>query len=143
MIPFRDTIGDPGPVRGTLALLVLEVVAWALGPFDGSVWALLLALAGTWLFGSPLERRLGTARFAAIVVALVLISGLLAALIDGDGVVLLYPLGAVLGLGLVLVATVPHARILVLGPIPFAAGLYEVPAWIVLGIWVVLAWLAA
>ena len=143
MIPFRDTLGDPGPVRGTLALLVLEVVAWALGPFDGSVWALLLALAGTWLFGSPLERRLGTGRFAAITVALVLVTGLIAALIDGEGAFVLYPLGAVLGLGLVLVATIPRARILVLSPSPFAAGLYEVPAWIVLVIWTVLAWLAA
>ena len=143
MIPFRDTIGDPGPVRGTFVLLVLEVAAWALGPFDGSIWALLLVLAGTWLFGSPLERRLDTARFAAIVVSLVLVTGLLAALIDGDGAFSLYPLAAVLGLGLVLVATIPRARILVLGPIPFAAGLYEVPAWVVLGIWVVLAWLAA
>jgi len=143
LIPFRDTIGDPGPVRGTLVLLVLEVAAWALGPFDGSIWALLLVLAGTWLFGSPLERRLDTARFAAIVVSLVLVTGLLAALIDGDGAFSLYPLAAVLGLGLVLVATIPRARILVLSPIPFAAGLYEVPAWVVLGIWVVLAWLAA
>ena len=143
MIPFRDTIGDPGPVRGTLTLLVLEVVAWALGPLDGSIWVLLLALAGTWLFGSPLERRLGTGRFAAITVALVLVTGLIAALIDGDRVFTPYPLGAVLGLGLVLVATIPRARILVLSPIPFAAGLYEVPAWIVLVIWTVLAWLAA
>ena len=143
MIPFRDTIGDPGPVRGTLTLLVLEVVAWALGPLDGSIWVLLLALAGTWLFGSPLERRLGTGRFAAITVALVLVTGLIAALIDGEGAFVLYPLGAVLGLGLVLVATIPRARILVLSPIPFAAGLYEVPAWIVLVIWTVLAWLAA
>ena len=143
MIPFRDTIGDPGPVRGTLVLLVLEAAAWALGLFEGSIWVLLLALAGTWLFGSPLERRLDTARFTAVVVALILVSGLIAALIDGDGVFVLCPLGAVLGLGLVLVATIPRARILVLGPIPFAAGLYEVPAWIVLGIWTVLAWLAA
>lgn len=143
MIPFRDTIGDPGPVRGTLVLLLLELAGWALGLLDGSIWVLLLALAGTWLFGSPLERRLDTARFAAVVVALVLVAGLVAALIDGDGAFVLYPLGAVLGLGLVLVATIPRARILFLSPIPFAMGFYEVPAWAVLAGWAVLAWLAA
>lgn len=143
MIPVRDTIGELGPVRGTLVLLMLEVAAWALELFEGSVWVLLLVLAGTWLFGSPLERRLGTARFAAVIVALILLSGLLASLIDDDGTFILYPLGAVLGLGLALVGLVPRARILILSPIPLAMGFYETPAWILLVVWVVLAWLAA
>jgi len=142
LIPVRDTIGDLGPVRGTLALLVIEVAAFAFDLFDGSFWVLLLVLAGTWLFGSPLERRFGTARFLGLAVLLAAISGLVAALIDGDGPFLLYPPGAVFGLGLALVALIPHGRILVVSPIPFAMGFYEVPTWIVLAIWTVLAWLA-
>lgn len=143
MIPIRDTIGDLGPVRATLALLLLEVLAWAFGLFDGSFLVLLLTLLGTWLFGSPIERRLGTGRFLLAVAALVGIAGLVAGLIDGETTFILYPLGAVLGLGLLLVALIPHGRILVLSPIPFAMGFYEVPTWIVLAIWTVLAWLAA
>ena len=143
MIPIRDTIGDLGPVRATLALLLLEVLAWAFGLFDGSFWVLLLTLLGTWLFGSPIERRLGTGRFLLAVAALVGIAALVAGLIDGDATFILYPLGAVLGLGLFLVALVPRSRILVLSPIPFAMGFHEVPAWIILVIWTVLAWLAA
>ena len=143
MIPVRDTIGDLGPVRGTVALLVVEVVAFALGLFDGSLWALLLVLLGTWLFGSPIERRLGTGRFLLAVSALVGIAGLVAGLVDGNATFILYPLGSVLGLGLLLVALIPRGRILVLSPIPFAMGFHEVPAWIVLVVWTALAWLAA
>lgn len=143
MIPVRDTIGDPGPIRGTLALLALEVLAWALGIFDGSFGALLLALLGTWLFGSPIERRLGTARYLLAVLGLVAVSGLAAGLIDGETTFILYPLGAVLGLGLLLIGLVPRARIITLSPVPFAMGFYEVRAWIVLALWAVLAWLAA
>ena len=143
MIPIRDTIGDLGPVRATLALLLLEMLAWAFGLFDGSFWVLLLTLLGTWLFGSPIEGRLGTGRLLLAVAALVGIAGLVAGLIDGETTFILYPLGAVLGLGLLVVALVPHGRILVLSPIPFAMGFNEVPTWIVLAIWTVLAWLAS
>ncbi len=143
MIPIRDTVGDLGPVRGTLVLLLLEVLAYALGVFGAGFWALLVALLGTWLFGAPLEGRLGTARFLLAAAALTALAGLVAGLIDGTGSFLLYPLGAVLGLGLLLIAIIPRARILVLSPIPFAMGFQEVPAPVVLVVWVVLAWLAA
>ena len=143
MIPIRDTVGDLGPVRGTLVLLLLEVLAYALGVFGAGFWALLVALLGTWLFGAPLEGRLGTARFLLAAAALTALAGLVAGLIDGTGSFLLYPLGAVLGLGLLLIAIIPRARILVLSPIPFAMGFQEVPAPVVLVVWTVLAWLAA
>lgn len=143
MIPIRDTVGDLGPVRGTLVLLLLEVLAYALGVFGAGFWALLVALVGTWLFGAPLEGRLGTARFLLAAAALTALAGLVAGLIDGTGSFLLYPLGAVLGLGLLLIAIIPRARILVLSPIPFAMGFQEVPAPVVLVVWTVLAWLAS
>lgn len=143
MIPIRDTVGDLGPVRGTLVLLLLEVLAYALGVFGAGFWALLVALVGTWLFGAPLEGRLGTARFLLAAAALTALAGLVAGLIDGTGSFLLYPLGAVLGLGLLLIAIIPRARILVLSPIPFAMGFQEVPAPVVLVVWAVLAWLAS
>ncbi|MBU3691379.1 MAG: rhomboid family intramembrane serine protease [Solirubrobacterales bacterium] len=143
MIPIRDTVGDLGPVRGTLVLLLLEVLAYALGVFGAGFWALLVALLGTWLFGAPLEGRLGTARFLLAAAALTALAGLVAGLIDGTGSFLLYPLGAVLGLGLLLIAIIPRARILVLSPIPFAMGFQEVPAPVVLVVWTVLAWLAS
>ena len=143
MIPIRDTVGDLGPVRGTLVLLLLEVLAYALAVFGAGFWALLVALVGTWLFGAPLEGRLGTARFLLAAAALTALAGLVAGLIDGTGSFLLYPLGAVLGLGLLLIAIIPRARILVLSPIPFAMGFQEVPAPVVLVVWTVLAWLAS
>jgi len=142
LIPIRDTVGDLGPVQGTLVLLLLEVLAYALGVFGAGFWALLVALVGTWLFGAPLEGRLGTARFLLAAAALTALAGLVAGLIDGTGSFLLYPLGAVLGLGLLLIAIIPRARILVLSPIPFAMGFQEVPAPVVLLVWAVLAWLA-
>ena len=143
MIPIRDTVGDLGPIRGTLVLLIFEVMAYALGVFEAGFWALLVALLGTWLFGAPLEGRLGTARFLLAAAALTALAGLIAGLVEGAGGFLLYPLGAVLGLGLLLVAVIPRARILVLSPIPFAMGFQEVPATVVLVIWAVFAWLAA
>ena len=143
MIPIRDTVGDLGPIRGTLVLLIFEVVAYALGVFGVGFWALLVALLGTWLFGAPLEGRLGTTRFLLAAAALTALAGLIAGLVEGAGGFLLYPLGAVLGLGLLLVAVIPRARILVLSPIPFAMGFQEVPATVVLVIWAVFAWLAA
>ena len=143
MIPIRDTVGDLGPIRGTLVLLILEVVAYTLGVFGAGFWALLVALLGTWLFGAPLEGRVGTARFLLAAAALTALAGLIAGLVEGAGGFLLYPLGAVLGLGLLLVAVIPRARILVLSPIPFAMGFQEVPATVVLVIWAVFAWLAA
>ncbi|MGA1212504.1 MAG: hypothetical protein ACO3ZZ_02080 [Solirubrobacterales bacterium] len=143
MIPVRDTIGDLGPIRGTLALLAAEVVAFILGLFDGSIWVLLLVLAGTWLFGSPLERRLGTPKFLLVALALFAAGPVVIGLVDGESPFTLYPLGAVGGMGLVLIGVVPRARILFLSPIPFAMGFYEVPAWAVLAGWAFLAWLAA
>ena len=140
MIPLKDTLDVRGGIVATVALLVANVVLFALGSYDAGFWTLLISLLSIWLFGGALEKKVGPVGLIGIYLLAVVLSGLIAGLIEGSaGIFAFFPPGAALGLGLILLALVPSAKIVALIPIPFAMGLYEVPAAIVLAILVVLA----
>lgn len=128
MIPTRDTLGGPSLVPVTLALLVAQVVLFALGHYGAGFWVLLLALLGTWLFGGLLERRFGSVATLGSWLVGVGLASLVAGLLDGSGETFTFwPAGAAIVQGILATLLVPKGKILCLIPIPFAMGLYEVP----------------
>ena len=135
MIPFRDTVEQQGPVAGVLVAIALSLVLALTGiGATGNVWQLILALIGLWLFGAYPARRLGTAGFLGLWIALLAVVALFAGLFGDEGPrIELLP--AVLGLGLVHLATVPRSKIICLLPLPFAMTFFEVPTAIVLVVW--------
>ena len=133
MIPLRDTLDIRGGMVATAVVIAANVVLFAIGLYDAGFWTLLISLLAIWLFGGALEKRLGPVGLVVAYLVLLGLASLVAGLASGDsGAFLLYPPGAALGLGLVLLALVPGAKIATLIPIPFAMGLYEVPSVVIL-----------
>lgn len=102
-------------------------------------WQLLVALAGLWLFGAYIERRLGSPAFVAIYIVLAVATGFLIGVVDEEaGVFAVSLFMPVLLLGGLHLALAPKSRILVLVPVPFAMGFFEVPTVAMLMIWLAL-----
>lgn len=129
MIPFRDTLEEKGPVRATVFLVVLNVVLYlAVGIPHFNFWQMLVGVAGLWLFGAYVERRLGSPAFLGIYLILAVATGFLIGVLDGEAgsfvISLFMPVLLIGGLHL---ALAPKSRILVLVPIPFAMAFFEIP----------------
>ena len=129
MIPFRDTLDLEGPVKATVGIILAYLVLAAAGQVPHlNFWQILVALAGLWIFGAYVERRLGSLAFLAIYILLAGSTGFLVASIDGQegafAVSIFLPVLALAGLHL---ALAPRSRILCLLPIPFAMSFFEVP----------------
>ena len=140
MIPIRDTLDRPGGIVATVILLVANVVLFALGLYEAGFWTLLVSLLAIWLFAGALEKKLGPVGLVIAYLAVLGLASLIAGLVgDDSGAFLLFPPGAALGLGLLLLVLVPGARIATLIPIPFAMGLYEVPSVVILLVLTVIA----
>ena len=133
MIPLKDTLDDRGGVVATAVILIGNALLFGLGLYEAGFWTLLVALLAIWLFGGALEKKLGPFGLIGVYLVALALAGLIAGLLDGSsGAFLLYPPGADLGLGLILLGVAPRAKIVTLIPIPFAMGLYEVPAVVIL-----------
>lgn len=129
MIPLRDTLDVRGPIRATVGLTVANAAFFALfGIPYLNFWQFLVGLAGLWLFGAYVERRLGSAVFLAVYLSFVAITGFLIGAVDDQAstftVGLFMP---VLLTGILHLSLAPRSRILALVPIPFAMGFFEVP----------------
>jgi membrane associated rhomboid family serine protease len=129
LIPFRDTLDAEGPVKATIGVILAYLVLAVAGQVPHlNFWQILVALAGLWIFGAYLERRLGSLAFLAIYILLAGSTGFLVASIDGQegafAVSIFLPVLALAGLHL---ALAPRSRILCLLPIPFAMSFFEVP----------------
>lgn len=129
MIPFRDTLDVEGPVKATVGVILAYLVLAVAGQVPHlNFWQILVALAGLWIFGAYVERRLGSLVFLAIYILLAGSTGFLVASIDGQegifAVSIFLPVLALAGLHL---ALAPRSRILCLLPIPFAMSFFEVP----------------
>jgi membrane associated rhomboid family serine protease len=129
LIPLRDTLDTQGPVRATVGLMVANAAFFAVfGMPYLNFWQLLIGLAGLWLFGAFVERRLGSAAFLAVYLGFVLATGFLIGAVDSQAgtfaVGLFMP---VLLTGILHLCLAPKSRILALVPIPFAMGFFEVP----------------
>ena len=140
MIPVKDTLDGRGGAAVTVLILIANVVLFVTGLYEAGFWTLLVSLLAIWLFGSALEKKLGPVGLAGIYLVTLALSGLVAGLVDDStGAFLLYPPGAALGLGLALAGVAPKAKIATVIPIPFAMGLYEVPAIAILALLTVIA----
>jgi membrane associated rhomboid family serine protease len=102
-------------------------------------WQMLVALLGLWLFGAYVERRLGSPAFIAIYLAFAIPTGFLIGAVDEQaGIFAVSLFLPVLLLGGLHLALAPKSRILVLVPVPFAMGFFEVPTVAMLLIWLAL-----
>ncbi|MEX1219786.1 MAG: rhomboid family intramembrane serine protease [Solirubrobacterales bacterium] len=107
-------------------------------------WQMLVGVAGLWLFGAYVERRLGSPAFLGIYILLAVVSGFLIGALDGEsGSFVISLVIPVLLTGILHLALAPKSRILVLVPIPFAMGFFEVPTIAMLIGWAVLEFLLA
>jgi len=140
LIPLRDTLEAKGPVRATILLIVVNVALFAfVGIPHFNFWQMLLGVAGLWIFGAYVERRLGSPAFIAIYLLLAVSTGFLTGAVDDQAgtfaISLFMPVLLIGGLHL---ALAPRSRILVLFPIPLAMSFLEVPTVAILLGWAAL-----
>jgi membrane associated rhomboid family serine protease len=140
LIPVKDMLDDRGGIVATAVLLVVNAVLFGFGLYEVGFWTFLVSLLAIWLFGGALEKKLGSFGLVGVYLVALGLASLIAGVIDESaGIFLLFPPGAALGLGLVLLGLAPGAKIATLVPIPFAMGLYEVPAVVILALLTVIA----
>ena len=118
-----------GPVRATLFFVLANLVLYVFGEIPHlNLWQMLVGVAGLWIFGAYIERRLGSTAFIAIYLLLAGATGFLIGAVDEQSgafaVSLFMP---VLLLGGLHLALAPKSHILVLVPVPFAMTFFEVP----------------
>lgn len=120
-----------------LALLVLNVLAYALPAEPLPLATMLLDLVALGLLGPSVETALGRPRFAALCFAgATAAAGLCAALGRSSGGLLAFAAaGATLATLAAYAARFPRARVIGLVLVPFAVTIVEVPAALLLGVW--------
>jgi membrane associated rhomboid family serine protease len=129
-----------GPVVATVVAIAVNFGLYVAGLIPHlNFWQMLVALVGLWLFGAYVERRLGTAAFAAIYLFLASSTGFLVGAVDAaSGPFAASLFMPVLLLGVLHLALAPGSRILVLVPVPFAMTFFEVPTVAMLFGWLAL-----
>ncbi|HTA96518.1 MAG TPA: rhomboid family intramembrane serine protease [Solirubrobacteraceae bacterium] len=140
MIPVKDNIPRERFPLVTVIAVVVVVIAYLLSSDHRGLLPLLVDILFLGLLGPSVEGALGRVRFASLCV-LVGLSTLAVRSLAGFG----SPSAVLLG-ALVVTATVlggylllfPHARVLSLVPIPFYTTLVEVPAALLIGLWLAL-----
>jgi membrane associated rhomboid family serine protease len=136
MIPVKDNIPRERFPLVTTILIALDVLAYLLSG-DGGLLAFLLDMLFLGLLAPSVEGSLGRVRFGA----LCLLSGMLAGAawaLAGSGwpsPVLLGSTGATLAVLIGYLVLHPRARVLSLVPVPFFTTLVEVPAALLIGLW--------
>jgi membrane associated rhomboid family serine protease len=140
MIPVKDNIPRERFPLVTVALIAPTVVVYLLSSRHADFLALLLDVLFLGLLAPSVEDALGRARFGALCLLGALL-GLTARALAGGG----SPSPIVFGASGVTAAVLagyllrhPRARVLTLVPAPFFTTLVEVPAVLLIGLWVVL-----
>ncbi len=129
-----------GPVWATALLVLVNFVLYLFGEIPHlNFWQMLVGVAGLWIFGAYVERRLGSPAFIAIYLVLAGVTGFLVGGVDDQSgafaISLFMPVLLIGGLHL---ALAPRSRIVVLVPVPFAMTFVEVPTVAMLVGWVAL-----
>ncbi len=129
-----------GPFAATALLVLVNVVLYAFGEIPHlNFWQMLVGVAGLWIFGAYVERRLGSPVFVTIYLLLVASTGFLVGAVDDQsGAFAISLFMPVLLIGGLHVALAPKSRIVVLVPVPFAMTFFEVPTVAMLIGWVAL-----
>ena len=134
--------------HGLVPARLLSPAAWgALGPVDqlspllghlflhGGWLHLLGNLWFLWVFGRNVERRLGAGRLLLFYLGCGVAAGLAQVGSQAGSLVpLIGASGAIAGILGAYLVLFPRARVLTLAPLPLIA-LFEVPAWVFLGVW--------
>jgi membrane associated rhomboid family serine protease len=140
MIPVKDNIPrERFPLATAIALAVI-VIAYLLSSDRSGLLALLADVLFLGLLGPSVEGALGRVRFGGLCVLVGLVAVAVRSLAGAGS-----PSAVLLG-ALVITATVlggylllfPRARVLSLVPIPFYTTLVEVPAALLIGLWLAL-----
>lgn len=139
MLPLKDNIPTDRPPVVTLALIAIELVAHFALHQHGGVLYLAGEILFLWWFGVSVEDAMSRPRFlafcllgglCAIGLQIALDAGAEAAAIGASGAI-----ASVLGGYLVLY---PRARFVSVALVPFAFTLVELPAWVLVGVWLLL-----
>lgn len=135
MVPLKDTLPTDRVPLVTIALIVATVVAYLLAD-DGRLLLLLANGLGLWIFGISVEDSMARWRYVLLcALGAGAAVGLHAALDPGAG--LLWP-GAT---GVVATVVAAHlslyarARVFTVAFVVVFFGLYELPAWLIAGVW--------
>lgn len=136
MLPVRDNQPHRGLPLLTLTLAALGAALWLASVLHGGLLALLLGLLWLVVFGQSVEDVLGRARYAL----LCLLSGAVAlglqALIGRHtGAATLAAMGVVAGVLGAYLALRPRGRVLTFVLAPLFAGAVEIPAAVLIALW--------
>jgi membrane associated rhomboid family serine protease len=128
MLPLTDIIPTRTPPALTIALIAISLLFWSLYIPGGAPGAALHGLY-LWLFGRTVEDRVGHLRFAALFVLCAATTWMLSTPVDAVP-------GGVAGVIGAYFLLYPRSILLVLVPLPLL--LVEIPAFVFLGLWLLL-----
>ncbi len=139
MIPVKDNIPRERFPLVTAILIAIDVLAYALSRHDGLL-AFLLDILILGLLAPSVEGSLGRVRFCVLCLFSGLLVGVTWALLGSSwpSPVLLGTSGATLAVLSGYLLLHPHARVLSLVVAPFFTTLVEVPAGLLIGLWLAL-----
>jgi membrane associated rhomboid family serine protease len=138
MFPIKDNIPNERFPFVTVALVCMTAVAYLLSVRPGGLLPLLLDILLLALLGPSVEGALGRTRFCALCLLGCLVALAIRSLV-GAGVPSLALFGASGAIAAVLLAYFPlhpRGRVLTLILIPFFVTIVEIPAVLLLGLWV-------
>lgn len=137
MLPLKDNLPTDRVPLVTLLLIAANVVAYVLTD-DGRLLQLIANAAGLWLFGISVEDSM--ARWRYLVLATLgggATVGLHALLDPGADVVWAAASGVAATAVAAHLALYARAKVVSIAFVVFFFGLYEVPAWLLAGVWAV------
>jgi membrane associated rhomboid family serine protease len=137
MLPLKDNLPHERVPLVVLALLVLNVLAYALPPQGLPLAPALLNLLALALLGPSLEAALGRVRLLALCAAGAGAAGALRVALgpSGGGALAFAAGGATVAAVAGYLFCFPRARLISLVLVPFAVTIVEVPAALLLGVW--------
>lgn len=133
---MKDNVPGAGVPVVTIALIALGALAWLLSLLHGGLLIALLDLGALAIFGRGVEARLGSARFAALVLcgglAAFAVQAIVGASSNAPTLAASGAVAAVLGAYL---ALHPRARVLSVAVLPAFATILAVPAALLIALW--------
>ena len=136
MIPVRDVI--PTRTRPAVTLAIIAGMSAALAWPGVRAWWLPWAADGVlvWLAGRTLEDRFGPARFAGFAVACAAVAGAALRVTDHEPQPVWIAAGFAAGAAAAYLLIYPRSRIQVIVPVIVGIEIAEVPAWVMVAVWV-------
>jgi membrane associated rhomboid family serine protease len=135
MIPVRDVI--PTRTRPVATLVFIGAMAGALAWPAVRQWWLPWAvhMVILWLFAGTVEDRLGHARFVMLLGACMAAAGAMTSSMGWPATAPVAVTSAVAGVSAAYFLMFPRSRVLTLVPVVVGVDVVDVPAWFILGLW--------